>query len=67
MVLPHDKSSKDESMFMALRPKPGAANWSEKTINFYSSEYQKSVSDPIVVEDKANKTLNSKPAVFKSN
>ena len=44
-----------DSMFMALRPKPGPLNFSNKASNFYSSEYRRSDNDNILVQNPSGK------------
>ena len=44
-----------DSMFMALRPKPAPINFSNKASNFYSSEYRRSDADNILVQNPSDK------------
>ena len=44
-----------DSMFMALRPKPAPITFSNKASNFYSSEYRRSDADNILIQNPAEK------------
>ena len=50
-----------DSMFMALRSKPPPLTFSNKAMNFYSSEYRKDDGMPILVQnssDRNHQTMN---------
>ena len=62
---PSADSTLNNSMFMAMRPKPPPATFSNKALNFYQSEYKRDGAQPLAhPADNAEakgKTLNDPP------